>query len=139
REASPRPSIVAVRVLPTKYRPALIANSRTVDPKSRRIWVALQAALLLVGVILVGLLLVWPDAGIALMWNLLIPVAPALVTIAPGVWRNICPLATFHLLPQKLGIAHNIRIPRWGAAALGLVSVILLFVVVPMRRIGLNV
>ena len=34
---------------------AKIANSRTVDPKSRRIWVALQAALLLVGVILVGL------------------------------------------------------------------------------------
>jgi hypothetical protein len=71
--------MAVVRVLPTRYRPISPANSRTVDPKSRRIWAALQAALLLVGVVLIGLLLFWSAAGIALMWNLLIPVAPALV------------------------------------------------------------
>lgn len=139
REARPQPYMAAVRVSPTKYSPISPANSRTVSTKHRPIWVALQAALLLVGVVLVGLLLFWPAAGIALLWNLLIPVAPALVTIAPGLWRNICPMATFHMLPQKLGIAQNIRMPEWGAAALGLLSMILLFVVVPMRRIGLNV
>jgi ferredoxin len=48
-------------------------------------------------------------------------------------------MATFHMLPQKLGISRNIRMPEWGAAALGLIGVILLFIVVPMRRIGLNV
>ncbi|HTO62011.1 MAG TPA: ferredoxin [Bradyrhizobium sp.] len=95
--------------------------------------------MLLVGVVLVNLLLFWPAAGIALMWNFLIPVAPGLVTIAPGLWRNICPMATFHMLPQKLGLARNMRMPPWGAAALGLTSVMLLFAVVPMRRIGLNV
>jgi hypothetical protein len=131
--------MAVVRVSPTKYSPMLPANSRTVGPTGRRIWVALQAALLLVGVVLIGLLLFWPTAGIALMWNLLIPVAPALVTIAPGLWRNICPMATFHMLPQKLGIAQNIRMPEWGAAALAVIGMILLFVVVPMRRIGLNV
>jgi hypothetical protein len=101
--------------------------------------VALQAGMLSVGVVLIGLLLFWPAAGIGLMWNFLIPVAPALVTISPGLWRNICPMATFHMLPQKLGIAQNIRMPERGAAALGLISVILLFIIVPMRRIGLNV
>jgi len=138
RETSRQPNM-AVRVSPSKYRPLSPANSRTVDPKHRPIWLTLQAIMLLVGVALVGLLIFWPALGIALMWNLLIPVAPALVTIAPGLWRNICPMATFHMLPQKLGIAQNIRMPEWGAAALGLISVILLFVVVPMRRIGLNV
>lgn len=139
REARPQLKMTAVRVSPTKYSPIAPANSRTVSPKHRPIWVALQSALLLVGVVLVGLLLFWPAAGIALLWNLLIPAAPALVTIAPGLWRNICPMATFHMLPQKLGIAQNIRMPEWGAAALGLIGMILLFVVVPMRRIGLNV
>jgi hypothetical protein len=43
------------------------------------------------------------------------------------------------MLPHKLGIAQNIRMPEWGAAALSLIGMILLFVVVPMRRIGLNV
>lgn len=138
RRAS-RPDIAVVRVSPTTYRPVLPASSRTVDPKHRRIWAALQAGMFLVGVTLIGLLLFWPAAGIALMWNFLIPVAPALVTIAPGLWRNICPMATFHMLPQKLGLARNLRMPEWGAAALGLTGVILLFVVVPMRRIGLNV
>jgi Pyruvate/2-oxoacid:ferredoxin oxidoreductase delta subunit len=136
RERQPN---MAVRVSPTRYSPILPANSRTVDPKHRPIWVTLQAVMLLVGVVLVGLLIFWPAAGIALMWNFLIPVAPGLVTIAPGLWRNICPMATFHMLPQKLGLAQNIRMPEWGAAALGLISVTLLFVVVPMRRIGLNV
>jgi ferredoxin len=137
REVSPRPQLAVVRVSPTKYVP--VTNSRTADPKTRRIWVTLQAAMLLVGVTLVGLLFVWPDAGIALMWSFLIPVAPALVTIAPGLWRNICPMATFHMLPQKLGIARNLRMPEWGAATLSLIGMILLFVIVPMRRIGLNV
>jgi hypothetical protein len=138
REASRQPNMT-IRVSPTKYRPMAPANSRTVDPRHRRIWVTLQAVMLLVGVVLVALLLFWPVVGIALMWNFLIPVAPALVTIAPGLWRNICPMATFHMLPQKLGLARNIRMPEWGAAALGLIGMILLFVVVPMRRIGLNV
>ncbi len=138
RRAS-RPDIAVVRVSPTTYRPVLPASSRTVDPKHRRIWAALQAGMFLVGVTLIGLLLFWPAAGIALMWNFLIPVAPALVTIAPGLWRNICPMATFHMLPQNLGFARNMRMPPWGAAALSLTSVTLLFAVVPMRRIGLNV
>jgi hypothetical protein len=128
-----------VRVFPTKSRPVLPASSRTADPKQRRIWVALQATLFLVGVALVGLLLFWPEAGIALMWNFLIPIAPALVTIAPGLWRNICPMATMHMLPHKLGLSRSIRMPEWGAVALSLTSVMLLFIVVPMRRIGLNV
>jgi ferredoxin len=139
REASAQRDMALVRVLPTKYRPTSPANSRTVSPQGRRIWAALQAALLSIGAVLIGLLLFWPEAGIALMWNLIIPVAPGLVTIAPGLWRNVCPMATFHMLPQKLGVARNIRMPEWGAAALGLTSVISLFVVVPMRHIGLNV
>ncbi len=138
REALPGTN-TAVRVSPTRYSPKRPVNSRTVGPKGRRIWVALQAVMLLVGVVLIGLLLFWPAAGIALFWNLLIAAAPALVTIAPGLWRNICPMATLHMLPQKMGIAQNMRMPEWGAAALSLIGVILLFVVVPMRRIGLNV
>src|SRR5262249_26505859 len=126
REASSRPRSAVVRVAPTRPRPELPAGSRTPGPKARRVWVALQTTVLLVGVVLVAFLLLWPAAGIALMWNVLIPVAPGLVTIAPGLWRNICPMATFHMLPQKLGLARNIRMPTWGAAALSLASMTLL-------------
>ncbi|HZR88640.1 MAG TPA: ferredoxin [Bradyrhizobium sp.] len=137
-QASSRRATMEVRVAATRYSSGSAASSRTVTPEARRVWVGLQAALFVIGVVLVGLLLFWPTVGLALMWNLLIPVAPALVTIAPGLWRNICPMATTHMLPQKLGIAQNMKMPEWGAAALGTTSVVLLFIVVPMRRIGLN-
>jgi hypothetical protein len=139
RKTPPPADMAVVQVSPTRYSPKLPAGSRTVGPRARPIWTALQASMLLVGVTLVGLLLFWPDAGLALMWSLLIPAVPALVTIAPGLWRNICPMATFHMLPQRLGIARNMRMPEWGAAALGLISMTLLFVIVPMRHLGLNV
>jgi hypothetical protein len=131
--------MAVVRVSPTTRNPKLPAGSRTVSATARPIWTALQATLLLAGTALIGLLLFWPDAGLALMWNLVIPAVPALVTIAPGLWRNICPMATFHMLPQKLGIARNMRMPVWGAATLSLIGMTLLFVVVPMRHLGLNV
>jgi hypothetical protein len=120
------------------YSPMSPAGGRTVGLEGRRVWIAVQAAVLSGGMALVGLLLFWPAVGTALMWNVVIAAAPALVMIAPGLWRNICPMSTFHMLPQKLGVAQNIRMPEQGAAALGLISVIMLFVIVPMRRLGLN-
>lgn len=130
---------VAVNVAPARYQPAAQPGSRSTGRGERRFWLTMQTVMLAVGVLLVNLLLFFPALGIALMWNLLIPVAPALVTISPGLWRNICPMATFHLLPNKMGISQNIRMPEWGAATLAVISVTLLFIVVPMRRIGLNV
>ncbi len=127
-----------VRVAPTTYSSASAAGNRTVSPKARRVWVGLQGAMFVTGVVLVGLLLFRPSIGLALMWGLLIPIAPALVTIAPGLWRNICPMATMHMLPQKLGISQSKKMPEWGAAALSTISVVLLFAIVPMRRLGLN-
>jgi len=131
--------MVVVKILPTKYSPRSPANTRTVGPKERIVWTILQAALLLVGVALVGLLLFWPAVGVGLFWSVVVPAAPALVTVAPGLWRNICPMATVHWLPQKLGIAKNLRMTERGTTALGLISIILLFVIVPMRHLGLNV
>jgi len=138
REAWGQPDTTVARISPIKYSPILPANARTIGPKARVIWTILQAALLLVGMALVGLLLFWPAVGLPLFWSIVIPVAPALVVIAPGLWRNICPMATVHVLPQKLGIARNIRLPEWAAATLRLISIILLFVIVPMRHLGLN-
>ena len=49
-------------------------------------WRAAQNTLLLAGALLVGLLVYFPGAGLAILWNILIPVAPALIVVAPGLW-----------------------------------------------------
>ena len=70
--------------------------------RARRAWRAAQVAVWLVGVGIVVLLFWAQEIGIHAFWNVLIPVAPALVAFAPGLWRNICPLASTALF-QHIG------------------------------------
>jgi hypothetical protein len=79
-----------------------------------------------------------PAVGIAVMWNILIPAAPALVTILPGLWRNICLVATFSLLPRRFGLSRRRKMREQLAAWLGLASAVALFAIVPFRHISLN-
>ncbi len=101
-------------------------------------WRVLQDVLLLGGIALIGLLVLRPAIGLTILWNILIPVAPALLVIVPGIWRNICPLATFSLLPRRFGLSRQKIPPRPVAVALGLLSVALLLLLVPLRHIALN-
>ncbi len=111
---------------------------RATGVSERSVWIALQALLLLVGLALAGLLLFKPAVGISIMWNILIPAAPALVVLAPGLWRNICPMSTVSLLPKRLGLSLRMKMPEGLAAWLGLFSVIALFAIVPLRHILLD-
>lgn len=115
-----------------------VEDNRVLSSRSRLWWATAQYVLLLGGFALVGLLLYYPAVGIAIMWNVLIPVAPALVTIAPGLWRNICPMATFSLLPRRFGLSMRKRMSWRLASWLGLISIIACFLIVPLRHICLN-
>ena len=41
----------------------------------------------------VAILWLTPDLGLQLFWGLIIPVVPALLIVAPGLWRQVCPMA----------------------------------------------
>ncbi|MHC5068827.1 MAG: hypothetical protein ACYTF0_09595, partial [Planctomycetota bacterium] len=71
-------------------------------PSIARHWRILQAILLAVGLGIIAALLFAPDLGIDLLWNGLVPIAPALLVFAPGLWRNICPLATAVFIPRSM-------------------------------------
>lgn len=105
---------------------------------TRRSWRAVQYGLLAFSVALVWLLLFRPTLGLAVLWNVLIPVAPAVIVIAPGVWRNVCPMATFSLLPQRLGLSRRRIMSPDTAGPLSLISVAALVVIVPARHLAFN-
>ena len=46
------------------------------------------------------------------MWKVVIPALPLLFMVAPGVWRNICPLATSNQTPRALGITKALNPPE---------------------------
>lgn len=106
--------------------------------RSDRVWRAAQVIVMLSGAVLVAVLTLQPSLGLAFMWNMLIPVAPALVVLAPGLWRNICPMASLSLLPLQLGWSRRRKLTRRQSSLLGLASFAGLLVVVPLRHLLLD-
>jgi len=101
-------------------------------------WRIIQAAVWLVGAIIFFCLVFYPAMGIAMFWNMLIPVAPVVLVVFTGVWRNVCPMATNALLPRHLGLSKRKRLSITQIAKLNLVAVIALFVLIPLRHALFN-
>lgn len=78
-----------------------------------RAWDWLRAVGLLAAGLIVTALLVAPSLGLLIFWGLLVPVLPLLFLLAPGLWRNVCPLATLNQLPRRLGLSRAWNAPPW--------------------------
>ena len=75
--------------------------------------------------VLAGILIFWPDIGLLILWNLVIPVLPFVFLMVPGLWRNICPLAAYNQTPRFFNFSWSLTPPKWWKEygyALGMVS-----------------
>jgi len=78
---------------------------------------------------LVGVLIWRPEIGLAVAWGVIIPLAPLLFLAAPGVWRNVCPLAALNQLPRLAGFTCGLmQTPRLKEYAyiIGMAALLLL-------------
>jgi hypothetical protein len=112
--------------------------STVLSGKEFRLWRAAQTLLFIIGLTLVALLFFQPRLGLTLFWDVLIPIAPALFVFAAGIWRNICPLGTTSLLPLHFNFSKRKRLSLHQQGKLQLTGVILLFLLIPLRHLGLN-
>ncbi len=107
-------------------------------PAGSGAWRAAQFATL-VGAVGVVALLVWrPAFGLWLTWDLLIPLVPAVLLIAPQLWRNLCPIATVHQVGALRGRTGGRRLPPRVQRRAPAVAVLLLFAIVPLRLVLFN-
>jgi len=106
--------------------------------RSILIWRIAQAAVWVIGALILFCLLFYPSTGVLLFWNILIPVAPLLFVVAAGIWRNVCPLATTILLPRHLGLSQRRKLSVNQLGIFNLVAVIALYVIVPLRHALFN-
>jgi hypothetical protein len=104
-----------------------------------RRWNLVLAVVWAAGVLLLVTLLVWPGIGLHAFWDVLIPVAPALVVFAPGVWRNICPLGTTSQFGRRLRRGRGIRVGVQAQSYFLLTGILLLLLIVPLRHPWFNV
>ncbi|MDP7029653.1 MAG: hypothetical protein QF733_05465 [Phycisphaerales bacterium] len=103
-----------------------------------RYWSLLQWLMLLASGGLLATLVVWPTIGLHGFWDVLIPAAPALVVVAPGIWRNICPLGTMSQLARRTGWSRARVVSTRVQPRLGLIGVALLLTLVPLRHPWFN-
>jgi len=116
-------------------------NSKSGDqisPRSILIWRTVQTLFWLVGILILFNLLFYPTIGIHLFWDILIPIAPALLVVAVGVWRNICPMGSTAMFPRHMGFSKRKKITVAQSGKFNLVAVVALFVIVPLRHAIFN-
>lgn len=106
--------------------------------RAKMVWRLLQWCFLVVGVGILTLLFFAPQLGIQALWNGLIPVAPLLIVLLPGLWRNVCPLAFSAILPHRLKISRQKRLSKSQQGKLLLAGVLLLYLLLPWRHLLLN-
>ncbi|MCA1671303.1 MAG: hypothetical protein LC799_03555, partial [Actinobacteria bacterium] len=58
-------------------------------------------------------LVVRPAGGLFAFWQVIVPCLPLLFFVAPGLWRNICPLAAANQAPRQLGLSRGLAAPAW--------------------------
>ena len=114
----------------------LFPNFMQMTPRlPRRAWDALRAVSFAAALALCLSLLIEPRVGLFLFWGLLIPLLPLLFFLAPGFWRNVCPLATSNQVPRRLGIQRARSLPPVVRAYGFLIPVAAFLALVPARKV----
>ncbi|GAB2546293.1 FAD-dependent oxidoreductase [Nocardia heshunensis] len=87
---------------------------------------------------LIVTLFVRPAAGLFWFFAVIVPLLPGLFLIAPGLWRNTCPLAATNQLPRLFGFTRAATPPVWLQKRGYLIAVALFFGIAGSRVAGLD-
>lgn len=100
-----------------------------------RAWQAARVISVAAAFAVVTLLLVRPDTGLFVLWGVVVPMLPLLWFLAPGLWRNICPLAATNQTPRVFTFTRALDPPGWLREHGYIVAVAAFFAIVPTRRV----
>ena len=75
------------------------------------VWWFARTLVMGAALVVAALLMLRPETGLLLFWGLAIPLVPALLVIAPGLWRQVCPMATMNQLPRLLNAGRALDLP----------------------------
>jgi len=102
------------------------------------VWHAVRALGVAAAAGIAVLLVLRPEQGLFLLWKLVIPIVPAVFLVAPGLWRNVCPLAALNQLPRLAGftrgLAHTPLVREYSFV----VGIVAFFALVSARKLLFN-
>ena len=103
-----------------------------------RVWQVLRVASIAGLLALIAVMFVRPAAGLFVFFQVIVPLLPILFLVAPGLWRNVCPLAASNQLPRVLGISRGRTAPNWLRNRGYLIAVTLFVGIAGARLAGLD-
>lgn len=108
------------------------------DKGSMHRWKISQFLIWLAGLLIIVSLWIKPAIGLIALWDVLIPLAPLIMVLAPGVWRNVCPLSSVSLISLHVGLSRRKRLSRTVQARLAVIGALLLLLIIPLRHLFFN-
>lgn len=87
---------------------------------------------------IIYLLFTYPKTGLFIFWGLCVPILPLLFFLAPGLWRNICPLATMNQLPREFGFTRGKAASKFIKEYGFLFAILVGFTIIPARHLLFN-
>lgn len=103
-----------------------------------RVWQAVRIGSIVAYFALVVTLFVRPAAGLFIFFGIIVPLLPVLFLVAPGLWRNICPLAATNQLPRVFDFGRAMNPPDWLRNRGYLIAMALFFGIAGARLAGLD-
>jgi NADPH-dependent 2,4-dienoyl-CoA reductase/sulfur reductase-like enzyme/ferredoxin len=102
------------------------------------VWRGIRVGSIAVYLTVIALLFVRPATGLFVMFHVIVPLLPILFFVAPGLWRNICPMAASNQMPRVLGIGGGRAVPDWLRNRGYLIAVAGFFGIAGARLAGLD-
>lgn len=87
------------------------------------------------GLLLPALWLV-PNLALKVLWSAIVPLLPATFLVHPGLWRNVCPVATLNMVVGR--DAGGRKLSATSSMRIGAVGIALFIVLVPARHLLFN-
>jgi NADPH-dependent 2,4-dienoyl-CoA reductase/sulfur reductase-like enzyme/ferredoxin len=101
---------------------------------SLTIWSGLRIACIGIAVAIAVTLFVAPQIGLPLFWMVAVPLLPAVFVLAPGIWRNVCPMAALNQMPRLLGITRGLTHTPLAREYSYVLGIALFFALVSSRK-----
>lgn len=79
-----------------------------------------------------------PQVALFIFWRMLVPILPIMFFVAPGVWRNICPMAALNQTPRMFKFSRSLTPPDWLKNNAYMIGIIMFLVIVPTRKALFN-
>lgn len=102
------------------------------------VWQAARFLSITAYVALIITLFARPAGGLFVFFKIVVPLLPGLFLIAPGLWRNTCPLAATNQLPRLFRFTRALTPPAWLQQRGYLIAVALFFGIAGSRLAGLD-